>query len=76
MICPVDGCNKECSAVDLDQARERCDRLFDHIWQRSYTEYGKNAYGSRMKYPTPWWWFQMNAFKKQEELKEVRRGAA
>jgi hypothetical protein len=46
---PVCGCNKEWAATDLDQAREWCDSLFDHTWQREYTEYGKNEYGIRIR---------------------------
>ena len=76
VMCPVEGCNKEWAAVYEDQARDRCDRLCDHLWQKAYVEYGRNAYGARMKYPSPWWWFQMNVLQKQEELQEEQRGAA
>jgi hypothetical protein len=68
VTCPVDECNKHWDADSVEDAFVKCDSLFDHIWQRAYTEYGKGLFGSRQKYPSPWWWFQMSAFRKKEQM--------
>ena len=42
--------------------------LYDHIWQKAMKEYAKGFFGSEMRYPTPWWWFQINAFRTSEQM--------
>ena len=66
--CPVDGCTKEWTAGSVEQAMLKCDSLYDRLWQKAFIEYGRGAFGTRMKYPSPWWWFQMNVFRRQEEM--------
>ena len=53
--CPVEGCNKEWTAGNVEDTIIKCDSLYDHLWQRAYVGYGRGAYGTRQKYPSPWW---------------------
>ena len=68
VTCAVDGCNKQWEADSVEDTMLKCDSLYDHIWQRAYMEYGKGLFGTRQKYPSPWWWFQMNAFRRKEQM--------
>jgi hypothetical protein len=47
-------------ADSTEEAERMIGSLYDHIWQKRMKEYAKGCFGSEMRYPTPWWWFQRN----------------
>jgi hypothetical protein len=66
--CPVYACNKHWEASSTEEAEKMIGSLYDHIWQKAMKEYAKGFFGSEQVYPTPWWWFQINAFKMSEQM--------
>ena len=70
--CPVLACGKLWHADDYEEAVRRIGSLSDHLGQKGMKEYANGYAGGAMVYPTPWWWFQINAIMKSEELREAR----
>jgi hypothetical protein len=66
--CPVDECNKHWDADNMEEAEIMVGSLYDHVWQRAMTEYAKGYFGTKMRYPTPWWWFQINAIRTRDQM--------
>jgi hypothetical protein len=74
--CPVLACGKVWHAEDYEEALRRIGALWDHLGQKGMKEYANGYAGGVIVYPAPWWWFQINAIMKSEELREAREAQA
>jgi hypothetical protein len=67
--CPVLACSRHWLANDHEEAERMIVSFSDHLCQKAMKEYASGYPGSAMVYPPPWWWFQINAFMKEQELR-------